>query len=518
MNIISKKNANGIVAVFKEKILVFFLFFSFLMTACLQGPWEYYPEKEEPYRGVYTVGHIVVGEAPVLCFAPLLDLKESNAYPFAFYERASVKVMGEYEDKGLLDLELKAEEDNPNCFSAPEEYRVLSATPYELEAVFEWDSAQVKTKSKYSAVAKTPNFFQIKNFYAPIAFKQHIDVADSLKQGVPELQGFEYPLDLEIYKIVTDYDKSVGGVLMILQYSPSLGGESVNSSMNHYLTQMLSLKPDSLAFPLYSPFDSLSQRSYVENISIGAYSALDTLTITAGELPFGPVTLYFYATDEAYADYKRTLVNGADDPRIKPKTNIKNGMGVFSGMLKLKYDMFLKGEHQSYFKIGVEQCVNAEKKTASCRLHIDSLCADTLYSVAACASSAIKKTFLEEHSNWEEYLPKSLSEKEKNIAYQEALQTYCISSHYKNTNLVNCDSLKDEALDKKEWNEAKEQLWIWCSDRYFNFKEFPQCGSAMVSRYRLQNQYSSVLKKEVQRWCSENQEDLQCIYLKENSI
>ena len=54
-----------------------------------------------------------------------------------------------------------------------------------------------------------------------------------------------------------------------------------------------------------------------------------------------------------------------------------------------------------------------------------------------------------------------------------------------------------------EKNTCKEYLWNWCADRGWDMN-YEQCRSALVSRYYLEEQKSSVLKREVDAICENN--------------
>ncbi|HHX15141.1 MAG TPA: hypothetical protein GX724_03145, partial [Fibrobacter sp.] len=94
----------------------------------------------------------------------------------------------------------------------------------------------------------------------------------------------------------------------------------------------------------------------------------------------------------------------------------------------------------------------------------------------------------------------------------DGLKRYCLASNFKNTSLANCDEYKKLSQIDKENNKVKELLWQWCADRRWDYKTYPQCGTAIVSRYRLQNQKSNILKRVVDSWCSEYPKDVQCGY------
>ena len=58
-----------------------------------------------------------------------------------------------------------------------------------------------------------------------------------------------------------------------------------------------------------------------------------------------------------------------------------------------------------------------------------------------------------------------------------------------------------------EKNGCKEYLWNWCADRGWNMG-YEQCQSALVSRYYLEEQKSSVLEREVNKICEQLSESI----------
>jgi len=501
MNIISKK---------------WILAFSIFLISCLQGPWEYYPEEKEAYRGIYTIGQIVAGSAPEICFTPLLALDEALASDFAFYDSAYVEVSGTFESLGERTIVMKSLYERPNCFipsSSADTYKALPAESYTMSAVFVWDSLGTRVTSRYTAEAKIPSLFSIKELFAPLGQGKYLDITDSFKVDKPVVSFLEYPNDVENYKFVTDYDESVRGVLISVRYDNEKGGESPNTSMTKYVSDIFKSDSGSLPILLFSPFDTIARKTFTENMKIGGIQFLDTLTMLNASLPIGEMTIRFYATDQAYVDYINTMVNGNDDPRIVPISNVKNGMGVFSGMLKNEFTWIVEGFYYNYPDIKFQLCRENDWDIAACRLAIHSICADSLYKHPECYAPAVQKAFENEESSWSVYLPDTISLREKEIAYDDGLKRYCISSNFKNTDLANCDEYKQKIQIEGKKNKEKELLWQWCADRHWNYKFYPQCGTGLVSRYRLEKQKSKVLERVIRDWCNRHTDDAQCEYL-----
>lgn len=496
--------------IFKRTILIGALF----LASCLQGPWEYYPEESVAFRGIYTIGQVIAGTAPEACFTPLLSLDESLASDFAFYDSAFVQVSGVFKDLGEVDVVLTPLAGKPNCFISPSEpqLKALRGESYQMKAVFKWDSLGTRVVSTYMAEATIPTQFSIKEIFAPLDKKAYVDLTESFKEKIPTVDFLEYPNDVVNYKFVTDYDESVRGVLLTVRYDNENGGESPRTSMTKYVSDIFGSDSGTLPINLFSPFDTIARNSFTENIKIGKIKSLDTLSILNASLPIGLVTLYFYATDQAFTDYATTIMGGNDDPRIKPISNVKNGMGVFSGMIKEELTWEIQGFFYTYSSIAFNLCRRNNWDDRSCRLALAQICADTLYAVPECHAPAVQIALEKEEDLWSVYLPDTISAADKNNAYADGLKLYCLTSNFKNTSLANCDEYKKLCQIDKENNKVKELLWQWCADRRWDYKTYPQCGTAIVSRYRLQNQKSNILKRVVDSWCSEYPKDVQCGY------
>ena len=230
-------------------------------------------------------------------------------------------------------------------------------------------------------------------------------------------------------------------------------------------------------------------------------------------LPLGKMTIRFYATDQAYVDYINTIVNGNEDPRILPISNIKNGMGVFSGMIEEDFTWVVEGFYYKYPDIKFQLCRENDWDIAPCRLAIHSICADSLYLPPECYAPGVQKAFENEEFSWSHFLPDTISLKEKNIAYDDGLKRYCISSNFTNNDLANCNDYRNRIQIEKNGNEEKELLWQWCADRHWDYETYSQCGTGLVSRYRLEKQKSKVLERVIRHWCNLHTDDAQCEYL-----
>src|SRR4051812_23512869 len=68
-----------------------------VLAACIQGPWDYYPENPPTFKGVFATGY-VLAKRPLtqLCFERILSLDEEHTQAFAWYDSADVRVSGPF--------------------------------------------------------------------------------------------------------------------------------------------------------------------------------------------------------------------------------------------------------------------------------------------------------------------------------------------------------------------------------------------------------------------------------------
>jgi hypothetical protein len=368
----------------------------------------------------------------------------------------------------------------------------------------------------------------------------------------------EYPLDMETVKCALDYDKSIKGVISILQYG--IGNtESQNTTINMMLAGLT--EEDSTGYrgvAMHDPLEREANLGYTTKQSIGGIQALDTLFLPNMMMPLGPVTVVFYTTDENYIDYETKVKGSVSDSRIVPESNIENGMGVFSGMAKSTFAFYVDGDNGvSMEHIAMRNCDETtegddeDKSWASrgCRLYQDVFCSGmdiqdidsyglmTANDIApayyehseyrqgkTCYPSLVKAAMWNKKEKWSAYLPDTISAEEKSNAYADGLKRYCVASNFQSNSIADCSELKELCLESPEKNYCKDYLWQWCADRGWKGLEVEnnECFIGLVSRYYLEEQKSSILKREVQdicdwgrfpicdNWCREKNGHMEC--------
>ena len=535
---------------------------SFILTACdFHGPWEYYPEERDIYTGIYTYGYIVAGERPEVCFSKVYELDETTAENFAFYKNAKVTMKGRFGGefgKGEEEtIQLTASSSTPNCFY-PSSYLMVSkcipaagyvtcgpnyagieGETYTLEATFEWDSAGYNVESTYKAKATIPNPVKVRGFNIP---KQDgsFEWVEYNDGDVVEMDFLEYPMDMEFVRAALDYDHSARGVLSIMNYG-SKNGEATNTTVNKMFEGFTSEDEDGYrGIAMHDPLETQQNLGYAANYIVGGIKNLDTLHLTNMMLPIGEFSIDLYSTDEHYIDYVNKVKQSVSDSRVVPESNIENGMGVFTGMAHTRVYMKVNSENWvNMERIANRHCKNEEGDNSKgwdskgCRLYLDAYCAGdgpssdlesandyayTRYGGSnlyyrkdneTCYPSLVKAAMMqanEEHwgvEKWSEYLPDSISAEKKSMAYADGLKRYCVASNFKDNDFAKCSNLKSRCLDSLTKNDCNSYLWLWCSDRNWNYKKYPQCGPAMVSRYVVDDLKSTIWEKEVKKWCED---------------
>lgn len=544
MSIISRQETRG-----KRQVAVLSAFLAVVaafLTACgdFHGPWEYTPEERDVYTGIYTYGYVLAGGSAEVCFSKVYELEESSAENFAFYDSAKVTVKGLFVNWSTevdTTLELFSKSSRPNCFSSGK-YFGVSGESYTLKAYFEWDSSGSAAKSTYKAVATIPNPVKVKGLNIPKqdgSYEWESNPSYKNPAYLPSpfrINFLEYPMDMEFIKCAMDYDKTVRGVLSIMNYDLE-NGESVNTTINHMLSGVT--EEDSAGYRgifMHKSLERTENLGFSINRWVAGFNELDTLFLMNMMLPLGNISVDFYATDDAYIDYIRKVKESVSDSRILPESNIENGMGVFSGMAKTSLYLEVLGDGVDMAHVAFSNCDNKGEnddeswETRACRLYQDVACSgmpdwdyndyglleanarayeyyrDSVHNrnVKTCYPSNVKAAMMLDTTKWSLFLPDSISAEEKSAAYGDGLKRYCVASNFRSNSIADCSDMEKQCLETPEKNDCKEYLWNWCADRNWNL-DYGQCLSGLVSRYYLEEQKSSILEKVVKKICDRYQ-------------
>ena len=536
--------------------LVWILSSLFLVACDFHGPWEYYPEEREVYTGIYTYGYILANDETKVCFSKVYELDESSSQNFDFYDSAYVTVSGlfrEYLRDNIVDTTIVLYRGQPNCFDQ-DRYLGIIGESYTLNAYFEWDSSGYKAKSRFKAVATIPNAIKIKGLNAPQqdgSYKWKDNPRyDTTKRMYPipdiTISFLEYPMDMEFVKVALDYDKSVRGVLSIMNYDIE-NGESQNTTINRMFKGMKDADDTGYrGISMHDPLETQQNLGFMSNRTVAGNKMLDTLYLMNMMLPVGEFSVDLYSTDDAYIDYMGKVKQSVSDSRFVPESNIENGMGVFSGMTRTRLTIGVNGDGVGFSHIAWSNCGDTEGDLSDswdsrgCRLYQDIACSgaiseligeytnwwnssdksmiaanehvaeiyrDSVYNrnLKTCYASNVKAAMMLDTTKWSQFLPDTINAEDKANAYADGLKRYCVASNFESNHIADCSTLEKECLEGTEKNYCKEYLWLWCADRDWDMRNYPQCQSAFVSRYYIEGLKSSILKREVENVCRESE-------------
>lgn len=371
------------------------------LAACLQGPWDYYPENPPPFRGVFASAYVLAGK-PLnqVCFERVLDLGEEHTQAFAWYDSADVRISGPF--SGLSrTVSLTAVADSPNCFRGDPTQLPTPGGDYSLEARFAWDSAGVRVNSLIKGSAHVPALFSIHDSAAapriaksggipanlldtgfiarlPKEVRDTIlaEFGDSIAPFLVDTTGvggylkrhgkeierrlvsmlerdhFIYPDGATLFYLngilntVSHYYSSSRsedvGCVLITQRFDTNGGRPETA-----FDSPLGIKPDSDQY--YFPGDIRRLLIYPNAVGGGGWNLLDSMGVVNTWFHTQRNRLYFYGFEKAYYDYHTTATQtqgggGGEggDPRVKPKYNVTGGVGFFVGGVPDSFDVYIE--------------------------------------------------------------------------------------------------------------------------------------------------------------------------------
>ena len=345
-----------------------------------------------------------------------------------------------------------------------------------------------------------------------------------------EIDFLEFPMDMEFVKCALDYDQSVRGVIAVMNYDMG-NAESQNTTINNMFKGFTDEDDQGYrGIAIHDPLELTENLGFTSNRKVADFRALDTAYLMNMMLPLGDVSVDLYSTDESYIDYIDKVKESVNDSRIIPESNIENGMGVFTGMSKATVLLHVNGKGVGMKHIAHHNCYNTEGDLSDswdskgCRLYQDIYCAgidlnwtgdlanqnryayetyrDSVYSRDSkeCYASNVKAAMMLDTTKWSMFLPDTINAEDKSRAYADGLKRYCVASNFENNKIADCYNLYELCIVNPEDNYCKEYLWTWCADR--DWPDIEQCQSALVSRYYLKEQKSSILKREAQKICN----------------
>jgi len=282
-----------------------------------QGPWSYWPEDPDNYRGIWIYAHIV-SDRPVsnVCLAKMLELSEATS-DLAFFENAQITISGPFSGNEEI-ITLAQNPAKPNCFNGPDNLHAQKSGEYKLEATVRWDSSGHFVTSKFTAETSIPTEFYVKHAIAPD--NSEYNKGDTIFYVVP-------PNDLRSHYFIPKYSSDVNGVLITMVYEPSeiLWGQNTFDL----------IFPNDIDIADKATFGDHHRIDYFWDWEISSINnAIDSLPVINASLPIGnDIKLLFYAAGKEYSGYVETAIFMESDSRVKARYNINDGAGIFAGML-----------------------------------------------------------------------------------------------------------------------------------------------------------------------------------------
>lgn len=381
-----------------------FLLVLLVLAACIQGPWDYQPENNTEYRGIYTEGTLIA-DRPIrkVCFEKLLMLGEYYTDDFAFYKESQVSVSGP-RGTAVLAPQVKS----PNCFDGAKDFIIERGASYDLTATFLWDSAGVSVETTYKATANIPTLYKISDTATvnEEAFtNQTLEGNIGSPEGLLELvQGLPQEGQDEF---IDEYGVLIGDFTALLTSGDTLAavdlftqnGQKINNKIDelykryevrapysqgdtvYYLTGGLNTTSHYFHFDYsediastvisqtYSEEGAFGLNSFTEAFqdfgldAAGQYFAgttrrlihypnfydptqdlniLDSLPVTNTYLVEGLNTLYFYGYEQAMTDYILTYVDEHTNPKVRKRFNIEGGRGIFAGAIVDSFQVYIQ--------------------------------------------------------------------------------------------------------------------------------------------------------------------------------
>lgn len=366
------------------------------LGACIQGPWDYYPDPPPQFFGVFATGYVLSGR-PLenICFERALEIEEEHTQAFPWYDSADVQVSGGFSGTSRA-LKLVPHPDSANCFRGDSSLLAERGGDYALSAVFAWDSAGTRVVTRLSATAHVPDSFSVhKTAAAPrfaisggvpgnildidtafilklppmVRYTLNVEYGDSLLR----LQGDTAKLNDYVRRngkaflnrlkelLLDDYEQySEGDTLYYLNSglntlphyfssdrSPDVGAVLITQRFDPEgarpetrFDRPLGLEPDSGEY--YFPGNLRRLIIYPDAKGAKGWNLLDSMGVVNTWFHTRLNRLYFYGFEKAYYSYNSTATGENDDPRVKPKYNVTGAAGIFVGAIPDSFDVNIR--------------------------------------------------------------------------------------------------------------------------------------------------------------------------------
>ena len=544
------------------------------LNACIQGPWDFYPDNQPPFHGVYVYGY-AIADRPLdqVCFERILDLAEGTTGAFAFYDSADVKVKGSF--KGIIQaITLTATPTMPNCFHGDSSALIERGTVYVIDAKFKWDSAGSQVTSHVFGTAKVPAKFSIRrtaaapsmakngripnniftlDFFASlppnvrgVMTKQYGDTLVKLQTDTAALRRYIKESGVKIQKqlvALLEQDKLTyhegdtlfylnGALNTLSHYFTSDRSADVNFVLLTHRFDPLSerpetrfdspfgLKPDSDRY--YFPGDIRRLIGYSDRKGKSGGDLLDSMGFVNTWFQTGQNRIFFYGFERAYAQYQSTVIGDGNPPesRVKPIFNVSGGQGFFVGAVPDTFDLFIKVDSLTKsFSLPEVHGAFCRKEgwfsNQDCRGYYRSYCTQHAWTSPDCKQDAIAAC-LEADFKGDIALkaacgPVSDSAKKDTALLAGAVNTFCAQENYPTTVSL-CKNPKAKSLESKGKNPSKQALWDYCLDHQWQvgLVEVKQCGLGLVGFCRDQPRLSETICRHADDYCKTHSSETLC--------
>ncbi|MGL1903060.1 MAG: hypothetical protein OCC49_13050 [Fibrobacterales bacterium] len=140
---------------------IFGLLIALLLLGCesIPGPWEYSPEAEQPYNGLYVTATLIADRPVSEVYVEMLhELNEVRTLYFNFYDSASVSLT-----HNGVQYPLTPSSDAANSFVSDSSLIILRGELYTLAGSIWWDSLGTPVVTTFSAETQVPLSFNLKD-------------------------------------------------------------------------------------------------------------------------------------------------------------------------------------------------------------------------------------------------------------------------------------------------------------------------------------------------------------------
>jgi hypothetical protein len=542
-----------------------------VLAACIQGPWDYYPENPPTFKGVFATGY-VLAKRPLtqLCFERILSLDEEHTQAFAWYDSADVRVSGPFSGQSQTVV-LSPDTNAPNCFKGDPSLLAELGSEYALDARFAWDSSGTRVLSHITGTAHVPVSFSIQDSAVAPRLALTGGIPDTILSMAfisnlpPEVKA---PFDARYGDTLSKLDtvaqrryilqngKAIQKFLMdllqrdqtvyhkgatLFYLNGALNTLSHTFSANHgadvgavLVTQRfdsgggrpetafdspLGFKPDSDRY--YFPGDIRRLIIYPDAVGPHGWNALDSMGVVNTWFLAGLNRLYFYGFEKAYYDFhaSATQVQGGGgpsdgDPRVKPRYNVQGGEGIFAGAIPDSFDIIINTDpFTKVYPLPVVHVLACRKDgwndSRNCREFYPQFCRDQKWKPGDCRIDAVRLCL--DTAAAEDTSLHSLCDSIGNPARADTLTAqWGAMLHCIETDFPDgsvCAPSRSACVETKGINLCKTTLWDYCQDH--NWKP-DACGPGLASYCHDRPRLSETLCRHADLWCAAHAESPLC--------